>query len=558
MPPNPESPERLEPPLPPAQHLANELQIHRTELEMQHRELREAQLAIETSRQRYFALFDQAPVGYFTFGERHALLDVNLAGAALLGRPRAEVSQFPFSYFLTEDCRPAFHALLDQSLQGQASAEPQEFGVNLPNGQHHRVMVRAVRLQQAEGKPATVLVAGFDVTRIRDAERRERELAERLREARHLESLGRLAGGIAHDFNNLLQIISVSLDLLADDPRAEDRADSLRAARSAIDRSSLLTRQIMVYSQRTPVSPVAIELPGLLETMSPVLRSFMQGGARLVIDADPEAPGVVADTAQLEQVILNLIVNAADAVGSSGTVMIRTLADRLPHVVPPGTPARPDQPAVLLEVCDTGSGMTPETQARIFEPFFTTKPPGRGTGLGLSLVHAIITRHGGRIDVQSRVGAGTTFQVRWPAAPVDVVRVAPPAAMPEMIDPDGAVILVAEDDPVVRRITERLLRRRGFEVILATDGAEAVDRFNAHAASGIDLLLFDIAMPRLSGTDAYNVIRHHPACPPILFVSGVPEDVPAPTSARIRFLRKPYSESELFATLAALREEAMR
>jgi DNA-binding response OmpR family regulator len=103
-----------------------------------------------------------------------------------------------------------------------------------------------------------------------------------------------------------------------------------------------------------------------------------------------------------------------------------------------------------------------------------------------------------------------------------------------------------------------LLRRRGFEVILATDGAEAVDRFNAHAASGIDLLLFDIAMPRLSGTDAYNVIRHHPACPPILFVSGVPEDVPAPTSARIRFLRKPYSESELFATLAALREEAMR
>jgi len=127
-----------------------------------------------------------------------------------------------------------------------------------------------------------------------------------------------------------------------------------------------------------------------------------------------------------------------------------------------------------------------------------------------------------------------------------------------MIDPDGAVILVAEDDPVVRRITERLLRRRGFEVILATDGAEAVDRFNAHAAAGIDLLMFDIAMPKLSGTDAYNVIRHHPACPPVLFVSGVPEDVPTPSSPRIRFLRKPYTESELFATLAALREEAMR
>jgi two-component system cell cycle sensor histidine kinase/response regulator CckA len=420
---------------------------------------------------------------------------------------------------------------------------------------------------EASSPPAQHLASELQILRteleiqsgkLREAERRERDLTEHLREARQLDSLGRLAGGIAHDFNNLLQIISVSLDLLADDSRAEDRADSLRSARSAIDRATLLTRQIMVYSQRAPVSPVVIPLPGLFEAMAPVLRSFMQGEARLVIDADPEVPGVLADTAQLEQVILNLVVNAADAVGSSGTVMIRTLADRLPHVVPPGTPARPDQPAVLLEVCDTGSGMTPETQARIFEPFFTTKPPGHGTGLGLSLVHAIVTRHGGRIEVQSRVGAGTTFQVRWPAAPVDAGR--PPASTPapEWGDPDGAVILLAEDDPVVRRITERLLRRRGFEVILATDGAEAVDRFNGHAAAGIDLLMFDVEMPKLGGTDAYNVIRHHPACPPILFVSGVTEDVAVPTSPRIRFLRKPYSESDLFATLAALREEAMR
>jgi two-component system, cell cycle sensor histidine kinase and response regulator CckA len=394
--------------------------------------------------------------------------------------------------------------------------------------------------------------------KLREAERRERELTEHLREARQLDSLGRLAGGIAHDFNNLLQIISVSLDLLADDSRAEDRVDSLRSARSAIDRATLLTRQIMVYSQRTPVAPVMIELPGLLETISPVLRSFMQGEARLVIDADPEAPGVVADTAQLEQVILNLVVNAADAVGSSGTVLIRTLADRLTPAGPPGTQPRPDQPAVLLEVCDTGSGISPETLARIFEPFFTTKPPGRGTGLGLSLVDAIVARHGGRIEVQSRVGAGTTFQIRWPAAPSAAVRADPPVASSDWGDLGGAVILVAEDDPIIRRILERFLRRRGFEVILATDGAEAVDRFNAHAASGIDLLMFDIEMPKLSGTDAYNVIRHHPACPPVLFVSGVAEEASAPSSPRIRFLRKPYSESDLLATLAALREEAMR
>ncbi len=394
--------------------------------------------------------------------------------------------------------------------------------------------------------------------KLREAERRERDLTESLRESRHLDSLGRLVGGIAHDFNNLLQIISVSLDLLENDSRAEDRSDSLRTARSAIDRGSLLTRQIVVYGQRAPASSVVLELPALLETMSPVLRSLMQGQARLVIDADPEAPAVVGDPAQLEQVILNLVVNAVDAVGASGTVLIRTLADHLPHVVPPETPARPDQPALLLEVSDTGSGMTPETQARIFEPFFTTKPPGRGTGLGLALVHAIVTRHGGRIDVQSRVGTGTTFQVRLASAPGDLVRTAPSAAAPESVDLDGTVILVAEDDPVVRRTIERLLRRRGFEVIVATDGAEAVDRFNAHAASGIDLLLFDMEMPKLSGTDAYNVIRHHPACPPVLFVSGVADEVPSPSSPRIRFLRKPYSESDLFATLAALREEAMR
>ena len=420
---------------------------------------------------------------------------------------------------------------------------------------------------EASAPPAQHLASELQILRseveslngkLREAERRERDLTESLRESRHLDSLGRLVGGIAHDFNNLLQIISVSLDLLENDSRAEDRSDSLRTVRSAIDRGSLLTRQIMVYGQRAPASSVVLELPALLETMSPVLRSFMQGQARLVIDADSEAPAVVGDPAQLEQVILNLVVNAADAVGVSGTVLIRTLADHLPHVVPPGTPARPDQPALLLEVCDTGSGMSLETQARIFEPFFTTKPAGRGTGLGLALVHAIVTRHGGRIDVQSRVGAGTTFQVRLPSAPGDLVRTAPSAAAPESVDLDGTVILVAEDDPVVRRTIERLLRRRGFEVIVATDGAEAVDRFNAHAASGIDLLLFDMEMPKLSGADAYNVIRHHPACPPVLFVSGVADDVPSPSSPRIRFLRKPYSESDLFATLAALREEAMR
>lgn len=544
--------------LPSAQYLANELQVHRTELEIQNRELREAQLTIEASRQRYFALFDQAPVGYFTFGERHALLDVNLAGAALLGRPRAEITKFPFAYFLTEDCRPAFHALLDEAMKGQPSGEPQEFGLLIPNGAPRRIMARAVGLEPAKDRPATVLLAAFDVTRIREAERRERDLMERLREARHLESLGRLAGGIAHDFNNLLQIISVSLDLLADDARVEDRADSLRTARSAIDRSSLLTRQILVYSQRAPVSPVAVEVQALVETMTPVLRSFMQGEARLVIDADPETPAVLADTAQMEQILLNLVVNAADAVGPAGTVHVRVLADRLSFPVPPGSPPRPDQAAVLLEVSDDGTGMAPETQARIFEPFFTTKPPGRGTGLGLSLVHAIVTRHGGRIEVTSQLGRGTSFQVRLPAAAVVQSRAAAPSAVSEPDTVDGVVILVAEDDPIVRRITERLLRRRGYEVILATDGAEAVERFNAHAASGLDLLLFDIAMPKMTGMDAYNVIRHHPACPPVLFVSGVPEDVPAPSSPRIRFLRKPYSEAELFAALGALREEALR
>jgi signal transduction histidine kinase len=324
---------------------------------------------------------------------------------------------------------------------------------------------------EASAPPAQHLASELQILRseveslngkLREAERRERDLTESLRESRHLDSLGRLVGGIAHDFNNLLQIISMSLDLLDKDSRAEDRSESLRTARSAIDRGSLLTRQIFVYGQRAPASSVVIEPPALLEAMSPVLRSFMQGQAQLVIDADPEAPAVVGDPVQLEQVILNLVVNAADAVGASGTVLIRTLADHLRHVVPPGTPARPDQPALLLEVSDTGSGMTPETQARIFEPFFTTKPPGRGTGLGLALVHAIVTRHGGRIDVQSRVGAGTTFQVRLPAAPVDAVRTPATTSASEWVDLEGTVILVAEDDPVVRRTIERLLRRRGL------------------------------------------------------------------------------------------------
>ena len=361
------------------------------------------------------------------------------------------------------------------------------------------------------------------------------------RQAQKMEAVGRLAGGVAHDFNNLLTVIRgygelLAADLEADAPRREELGEILRAA----DRATGLTRQLLAFSRRQAFEMQALDLGDVVADTEKMLRRLIGEDIHLAVSRPPRPAPVRADRGQIEQVLLNLAVNARDAMPLGGPLAIsvseRTVLSALPSTdggVAPGV-------YVVLTVADAGCGMSPETLEHAFEPFFTTKETGKGTGLGLSTVFGIVKQSGGHLRVTSAPRAGSTFELFFPRVEEADDTPAPP---------DGAerggpeTVLVAEDETAVRDLAVRMLVARGYHVVPASSAAEALTR--AEAAGTIDLLLTDLVMPGMSGAAlAERLVGRRPGLR-VLFMSGYPHDVLSSSSAcprrRSRFLRKPFS-----------------
>jgi signal transduction histidine kinase/CheY-like chemotaxis protein len=363
----------------------------------------------------------------------------------------------------------------------------------------------------------------------RTAELALEETSEQLRQSQKMEAVGRLAGGVAHDFNNLLVAINGYAELLAaglTEPRQQKFAREIRAAG---ERAAALTTQLLAFSRRQVLQPRVLDLNESVREIDSMLRRLIGAGVRVELDLDPELRPVEADPSQLGQVLLNLAVNARDAMAGSGTLRIVT---------------RNDGGDVLLEVADSGVGMDAATQARIFEPFFTTKGVGQGTGtgLGLSTVYGIVVQSGGSIGVASEPGHGATFAVRLPATaavPVDEAAAPPaPAAGHERI-------LVVDDEQIVRDLLGSVLRDRGYDVTVAGTPGEARE-----AKGRFDLLLTDIVMPGADGpTLARDIDARH-----VLFISGYDQE--ALVHAGMPFLQKPFAHDELARAVRALLDEA--
>ncbi|MFQ3660900.1 MAG: ATP-binding protein [Chloroflexaceae bacterium] len=390
-------------------------------------------------------------------------------------------------------------------------------------------------------------------------EEARRELAERQRieaEQRHLqkmEALGRLAGGIAHDFNNLLTVIlgEVSLildDLPADDPRRHGLEQILRSGGRAAD----LTRQLLAFSRRQMLQPELLNLNQVLTGMEQMLRRLIGEDVALTLLLFNNLPPVLADRGQIEQVVMNLVVNARDAMPHGGHLVIQTAMYHVDAAcVPPSADAQPGSYAVLT-VSDTGSGIDPAVQPHIFEPFFTTKPRDKGTGLGLAMVHGIVQQSGGFIRFASRLNHGTTFEIYLPtqpaAPPATTISASRPIALP---DSCGTVLLV-EDEAPVRLLVSQILLRAGFTVLEAGDGYHALKLAEQYTAP-IDLLLTDIVMPNgLNGVQLASAIRTRRPAIAVIYMSGYPDD------ARIehhrlnhgeQFIQKPFTPEKLLHTL---------
>ena len=391
-------------------------------------------------------------------------------------------------------------------------------------------------------------VYAYDITDRKRAEQEQKHLQEQLRSAQKLEAIGTLAGGVAHDFNNMLTVIltytGFAIDSLSpDDPLKED----LIEARTAAERAAGLTRQLLAFGRKQVLQPVPLDLNRVTAGIESMLRLLLGADIAFVLKLSPALGNVLADPAQIEQVLMNLVVNARDAMPDGGTLTIATSNIEIDeeyaarHVaVAPGS-------YVQLAVSDSGCGMDPETKANIFQPFFTTKPAGRGTGLGLSTVYGIIKQSQGSIWVYSELGHGTTFKIYLPSQPGD--RTSTRKRVPTMINrPTGTgTILVVDDDAALRTVAVRTLVATGYTVLCAADGEEAL-RVSASHAGEIDLVVTDVVMPRLNGKSlAAELAKTRPKTK-ILFMSGYTDDLivhHGVLDEGIQFLAKPFTATDL-------------
>jgi two-component system cell cycle sensor histidine kinase/response regulator CckA len=382
----------------------------------------------------------------------------------------------------------------------------------------------------------------------RAAEEALRKSEDELRHAQKLEAVGRLAGGVAHDFNNLLTAIVGYAELLArrdtDDPVVREHAQLIARAG---EQAATLTRQLLAFSRKQLLLPRVIDLNRLVVDMEQLLQRVI--GERFNLKTIPAAQDgrVKADPNQLEQVLLNLSVNARDAMPNGGTLVIRTSNVQLDGSVPGDmSNPLPSGDYVVLSVTDTGAGMDEETKSRIFEPFFTTKGPGKGTGLGLSTVYGIVRQSGGGISVESEPGSGSTFRIFLPHedAPIDYDK--EPAAPVERTD-GSETVLVVEDEEIVRELVCDVLEEQGYHVLCAANGREALEMAkNFHGE--IDLLITDVVMPQMNGQELAETLSYLRPEMKVLFVSGYSDTDLGDhgmLDPRIELLQKPFAPHEL-------------
>jgi two-component system cell cycle sensor histidine kinase/response regulator CckA len=381
-----------------------------------------------------------------------------------------------------------------------------------------------------------------DVTERKQAEAARAKLEEQLLHSQKMESIGQLAGGVAHDFNNLLTAVMAFVDLTQDElPAASPVTEYLEGIRTAAQRGAALTQQLLAFARKKIVRPEDADLNEVLQRMAPMVRRLVGEHISVQLDLASDAGTVRIDVGGLEQVIMNLIVNARDAMPTGGTLKLETQRQALDAA---GSGQRLGSYAVLA-VTDTGVGMTPEIQARLFEPFFTTKPPGVGTGLGLATCLGVIEQAGGHISVRSERQKGSTFAIHLPAAPARA-RPAIEAVEPRSQSGHERLLLV-EDEPTILRVARAALERLGYTVLSAGDGAEALELAERTEGS-IDLLVTDIVMPRLGGRELSAKLRERHPRTRVLYTSGYAESAIAHQGVLlegVRFLQKPY-------TLAAL------
>ena len=494
--------------------------------------------------ERFRTLVDQSNDAIFVIAmPAGRVVDANLTACRLVGYSLTELKDFDFSRLLSAD----LHRALAQ--QSQAANLGDLVCTELITAAGDVVPVELGLHLVSYGQEQYAITVARDISERRSAEAEMRRLEMQLVQAQKMESIGRLAGGVAHDFNNILSTIMGYTELLLQDCHAEENREALNEIWAAGGRARDLTRQLLAFSRKQ-----VLELPPM--NINTVVKGFEKMLGRLIGEdievrtvLEPQLGQVMADVPQVEQIILNLAVNARDAMNGGGKLTIETRNTwldseyaRLHSDVEPG-------PYVMLAVSDTGSGMDSATMAQIFEPFFTTKERGKGTGLGLATVYGIVKQHGGSIWLYSEKGLGTTFKIYLPRIRQQTQSTNNASGASELQTCSARVLLV-EDDAKLADMVSKMLGNLGCAVIVARDSFDAVEC--ARHDQSIDLMLSDVIMPGLSGRQVYEEIAKFRPELKVLFMSGYTDDIIAQhgvLDAGMHFLQKPFTTHDLLAKL---------
>jgi PAS domain S-box-containing protein len=504
---------------------------------------RRAEHALRVSEERYRDLVESATDIIYRHDLDYRFTSLNKAAERITGYSREEALTMTLADIVAPDHLATVMERIRDKLAG-ADQTPFEADIITKDGRRLTVEANA-HLIYEHGMPVCVQGIARDIT--------ERKMLEtQLRQAQKMEAIGHLAGGIAHDFNNLLVVINGYSELLLRTTESQTLRRDLAEIKAAGERATALTRQLLAFSRRQVLEPVVLDLNHVISGVSRFLDRLIGDDVKIVLALAPELGRIRADPGQLEQIIMNLAINARDAMPDGGTVVIETANSYLDgHYAQRHAAVVPGR-YVMLAVTDSGMGMSAETRERIFEPFFTTKPEGQGTGLGLPTVYGIVKQSGGNIWVYSERGRGTTFKIYLPTlteAPAQPYA----AELPDKPSSGFETILLVEDDGSVRALMQRILENAGYRVLAAADGAEAL-ALSERTQGRIDLLITDIVMPQMSGRRLAEELEGRQPQLNTLYMSGYPERAIVHHGVLedgVAFIQKPFAMEALLRKVRA-------
>lgn len=541
MPKNPQalSPEAM-------QELFHELQVHQLELEMQNEELRRTQTELETSRARYFELYDLAPVGYVSLNMAGMIVEANLTLANLLGRTRAEMAQRPFSKFIFPPDQNGYYLYRQKLITGETSpvCELRLKGANnapfwaeihglITSDANGNSIFRAAISNITERKQIAAELCESH-TRLEETLDQLRVAQSQLVRQERLAAVGQLAAGIAHDFNNILAVISIYIEMSLTTPDLPSQLQNqLATIYKQTELAAHLVQQILDFGRRAMLKTKPLDLALLLQDWVELWRSTIPKSISIHYASQIDQCLIEADPSRLQQLFTNLALNARDAMPDGGELLVNLKHLQLATLDEAPLPDMLDLNYAQITVSDTGTGISELALAHIYEPFFTTKEPGKGSGLGLAQVYGIVKQHKGHIDVRTESGQGTAFTIYLPVLSIPTA-IATAVTQSDPIFGHGEKILVVEDNDLLREGLAAALVMLNYQPITAANGQKALAILNQHGADmpgsdqpiqsavvgNIALLLCDLAMPKMGGKKLLHTMRRQGLPTPVVMMSG--------------------------------------